>query len=68
MNKKVSKLLYKYAGVSEMKVKDLKKWWNTLSWQEKTVERQRMERKLNMEEAEEAGQVEAMEEEVEEQK
>jgi len=61
MNKRVTKLLYKYASISDMKVNELKKWWNTLSWQEKTAERIRMERELGMEETEEA-QVEEVEE------
>ena len=67
MNKRVSKLLYKYAAVSDMNIKDLKKWWNTLNWQEKTAERQRMENELGMEEAEETGEVEELED-VEEEK
>ena len=53
MNKKVTKLLYKYAPLSNMKVNELKKWWNTLSWEEKTAERARMERELGISEAEE---------------
>lgn len=53
MNKRVTKLLYKYALISDMKINELKKWWNTLSWQEKTAERERMERELGFGEAEE---------------
>lgn len=53
MNKKVTKLLYKYASISDMKVNELKKWWHTLNWQEKTAERERMERELGISEAEE---------------
>lgn len=53
MNRKVSKLLSKYAVVSEQKVDDLKKWWNTLNWQEKTRERIRMQKQLGPLESEE---------------
>jgi len=54
MNRKVSKLLSKYAVVSEQKIDHLKKWWNTLSWQEKTRERIRIEKQLSPVESEEA--------------
>jgi hypothetical protein len=46
MNNKVTKLLSKYASISDTSLKDLKKWWHTLSWQEKTVERKKMEAEL----------------------
>jgi len=61
MNKRVTKLLYKYASISDMKINELKKWWNTLSWKEKTAERERMESELGIGEAEEA-EVEEVEE------
>lgn len=48
MNKKATKLLYKYASISSKDVAVLKKWWNTLSWQEKTRERLRMEEELGL--------------------
>jgi hypothetical protein len=58
MNKKVTKLLSKYASVSDTSLKELKKWWHTLNWQEKTAERERMEAVL-------AGEAEEAEEEEE---
>lgn len=53
MNRKISKLLSKYAVVSEQKIGDLKKFWHTLSWREKTRERLRMEKQLSPVESEE---------------
>jgi hypothetical protein len=61
MNKKVTKLLSKYASISDTNLKELKKWWHTLSWQEKTEERKRMEAELT-------GEEEAVEETAEETK
>ena len=54
MNKTASKLLHKYAAHSDTDVRKLKKWWNTLNWQEKTAERIRMEEEMGAEETEEA--------------
>lgn len=56
MNKKVTKLLSKYASASDTSIKELKKWWHTLSWQEKTAERKRIEAELSGE-AEESEEV-----------
>lgn len=53
MNKKATKLLYKYASISDRDIKSLKKWWNSLSWEEKTRERKRIEEELGTNETEE---------------
>ena len=42
MNKRAAKLLSKYAAISESDLKTLKKWWNTLTWEEKSKERKRL--------------------------
>lgn len=53
MNKTVAKLLSKYAVISEQNNKELKKWWNTLDWREKTIERKRIEEELGLSGSEE---------------
>mgnify|MGYP005726207709 CR=1 FL=1 len=63
MNKTVSKLLSKYATISDQSVRDLKKWWNTLDWREKTAEKKRILEELGLSESEE--EVETVEEEEE---
>lgn len=52
MNEKTAKLLKRYAAHTEKNMNDLKRWWNSLSWEEKTRERERI--KKEMEEEEEA--------------
>ncbi len=50
MNQKTAKLLRSYATYADMNYKELKKWWNSLSWRERTIERKRMIEDLGMEE------------------
>ena len=54
MNRTVSKLLDRYAAHAETDSRKLKKWWKTLSWQEKTAERKRMEAEMGYETEDEA--------------
>ncbi|RMF55670.1 MAG: hypothetical protein D6748_14945 [Calditrichaeota bacterium] len=48
MNRRIAKLLSQYAAVSKSDLKELKKWWNQLSWQERTVEKKRIEAELGL--------------------
>jgi len=46
MNQKTVKLLRAYAQHTGQKKDTLKKWWNSLAWTEKTVERRRIKSEL----------------------
>ena len=46
MNQKTIKLLNAYASKTEQSKKELRKWWNSLSWVEKTREKKRIEAEL----------------------
>ncbi len=53
MNQRVTKLLHQYASISEQDIKSLKKWWNSLDWQERTKARKQIEEELGLNEPEE---------------
>ena len=57
MNRTATKLLYRYAAISESDIRVLKKWWNTLSSHQKAAERERMEAELGMEKTADAEEV-----------
>lgn len=50
MNEKTAKLLKRYAAHTEKNMNDLKRWWNSLSWEEKTRERERIKKEMAEEE------------------
>ncbi len=66
MNQRTAKLLHSYALYSDTKVDELKRWWKSLSWLEKTRERKRMQAELFEEETEDTGEEVIAEEETEE--
>lgn len=47
MNKRVTKMLYNYAVASNQNIKELKSWWNTLNWRERTEEKRRIMAELD---------------------
>ncbi len=54
MNRTASKLLTSYATATDRNRKDVKRWWKSLSWQERTLERKRIEQELGTTSSEEA--------------
>ncbi len=59
MNQRVTKLLHQYASITDQDIKSLKKWWNSLNWQERSKARKQIEEDLGLNEPED---VEAEEE------
>ena len=46
MNQKMIKLLNAYASKTDQSKKEIRKWWNSLSWEQKTQERKKIQAEL----------------------
>ena len=48
MNRTAAKLLNTYATTTGRSHREVKRWWKSLSWQERTAERKRIEEELGI--------------------